>query len=198
MCFFPILKIEKNFELIKNQVKVEKEIVESRKSIEIFFAKTSQKSHNWKIELNFFWCKLRWILVSNQNHTLLDWFEIMINSICCSASAPVFSTVIALLNEALQAQGHPVLGFLNPWLYGIGKNDLNDIVNGGSDGCEAKDMSAAGGLVTPLVPFPSWNATFGWDPVTGLHTPDYKKLLQLVLSGEPMQLALPGQPTYGL
>jgi tripeptidyl-peptidase I len=32
------------------------------------------------------------------------------------------------------------------------------------------------------VPFASWNATQGWDPVTGLGTPNFHKLKQLVLS----------------
>ena len=85
-----------------------------------------------------------------------------------SASAPVFSAVIALLNDALLAQGRPVLGFLNPWLYSSGKDGLTDIVDGGSNGCGSNDTETANGPVTPLVPFASWNATPGWDPVTGL------------------------------
>jgi tripeptidyl-peptidase-1 len=35
-------------------------------------------------------------------------------------------------------------------------------------------------LETPFVPYASWNATKGWDPVTGHGTPDFKKLLKLV------------------
>jgi len=34
-------------------------------------------------------------------------------------------------------------------------------------------------LPTPFVPFASWNATKGWDPVTGLGTPDFEKLSKI-------------------
>lgn len=92
-----------------------------------------------------------------------------------SASAPVFASVIALLNNARITAGKPRLGFLNPWIYSEGYKGLNDIVTGGSDGCTGRDMYS--GLPTPVVPFASWNATEGWDPVTGYGTPDFGKLL---------------------
>ncbi|MBE7159464.1 MAG: hypothetical protein INR62_13710, partial [Rhodospirillales bacterium] len=82
-----------------------------------------------------------------------------------SASSPVFAGVIALLNAARLQAGMPTLGFLNPWIYGEGYKGLNDIVNGGSTGCTGEDIYS--GLPTPFVPFASWNATEGWDPVTG-------------------------------
>jgi tripeptidyl-peptidase I len=39
------------------------------------------------------------------------------------------------------------------------------------------------GLPTPIVPYASWNATSGWDPVTGLGTPDFGKLLKISSGG---------------
>jgi tripeptidyl-peptidase-1 len=33
-----------------------------------------------------------------------------------------------------------------------------------------------------IIPFASWNSTIGWDPVTGLGTPNFEKLVKLVLS----------------
>jgi tripeptidyl-peptidase-1 len=54
---------------------------------------------------------------------------------------------------------------------------LTDIVDGGSTGCTGIDMYS--GLPTPIVPYASWNATKGWDPVTGLGTPDFGKLLKI-------------------
>jgi tripeptidyl-peptidase-1 len=70
---------------------------------------------------------------------------------------------------------------LNPWLYTVGYKGLTDIVNGGSVGCTGTDIYS--GLPAPYVPYASWNATAGWDPVTGLGTPDFKKLLELSCPG---------------
>ncbi|KAH9873229.1 hypothetical protein J1614_005627 [Plenodomus biglobosus] len=94
-----------------------------------------------------------------------------------SASAPVFASIIALLNNARFASGKPALGFLNPWIYEVGYEGLNDIVDGGSTGCTGRSIYS--GLETPYVPYASWNATTGWDPVTGHGTPDFEKLLRI-------------------
>lgn len=94
-----------------------------------------------------------------------------------SASAPVFASVIALLNNARLASGKHALGFLNPWIYGEAYNAFNDITLGGSNGCTGRDIYS--GLPSPFVPYASWNATEGWDPVTGHGTPDFEKLLSI-------------------
>ena len=98
-----------------------------------------------------------------------------------SASSPTFAAVISLLNNALLAAGKPPLGYLNPWIYSVGKYGLNDIINGGSTGCTGIDSYS--GLPVPYVPYAFWNATTGWDPVSGYGTPDFAKLLALVLNG---------------
>jgi len=98
-----------------------------------------------------------------------------------SASAPTFASIIALINNARIASGKPSLGFLNPWIYSQGFKGLNDITTGGSTGCTGRDMYS--GLPTPYVPYASWNATEGWDPVTGYGTPDFGKLLKLAQQG---------------
>ncbi|KAB8295313.1 hypothetical protein EYC80_007216 [Monilinia laxa] len=98
-----------------------------------------------------------------------------------SASSPAFAAIISLLNNARLNEGRKPLGFLNPWLYSLGKRGLNDVVHGGSTGCTGIDYYS--GLPTPFVPYASWNATKGWDPVTGLGTPDFKKLLRLAQGG---------------
>ncbi|EER26286.1 Tripeptidyl-peptidase I precursor, putative [Coccidioides posadasii C735 delta SOWgp] len=95
-----------------------------------------------------------------------------------SASAPVFAAIVANLNSIRQEKGKPVLGFLNPFLYTVGRFGFTDIVHGGSTGCTGKDMYS--GLPTPFVPYASWNATKGWDPVTGLGTPNFEVLKKLV------------------
>ncbi|KAF7587483.1 polynucleotide 3'-phosphatase [Aspergillus hancockii] len=99
-----------------------------------------------------------------------------------SASAPAFSAIIALLNDARLRAGKPTLGFLNPWLYKGGRKGLNDIVHGGSTGCDGKSRFGGASDGGPVVPYASWNATKGWDPVTGLGTPDFAKLVKLALS----------------
>ncbi|KAF2100953.1 tripeptidyl-peptidase-like protein [Rhizodiscina lignyota] len=90
-----------------------------------------------------------------------------------SAAAPVFAGIVALLNGARMSAGKPPLGFLNPWIYGKAYAALNDITEGGSKGCTKSlgpEISGAG-----------WNATKGWDPVTGYGTPNFEKLLRLAL-----------------
>ncbi|KAI2624115.1 subtilisin-like protein [Xylaria nigripes] len=88
-----------------------------------------------------------------------------------SASAPAFAAAIALLNNARLKDGQKPLGFLNPWLYGSAADTLTDIVHGASAGCERRG------------PRVGWNATEGWDPVTGLGTPLFDKMLADAVSG---------------
>ncbi|RWA11315.1 hypothetical protein EKO27_g3791 [Xylaria grammica] len=80
-----------------------------------------------------------------------------------SASTPLTSGILSLVNDALLASGKPPLGFLNPWLYSVGFKGLNDITEGSAVGCGVDG-------------FP---AVKGWDPVTGLGTPDFPKLVKL-------------------
>ncbi|RDW67916.1 hypothetical protein BP6252_09312 [Coleophoma cylindrospora] len=94
-----------------------------------------------------------------------------------SAAAPVFAGIIALMNAARISAGQRPLGFLNPWLYSEGYKALNDITRGGSTGCTGVDQYS--NLSTTVVPYGSWNATAGWDPVTGLGTPDCAKMFHL-------------------
>jgi kumamolisin len=69
-----------------------------------------------------------------------------------SAVAPLWAALVARLNEAL---GHAV-GFLHPVLYGTGESALHDVVSG-SNG--------------------AYVAGPGWDPCTGLGSPDGGALL---------------------
>lgn len=79
-----------------------------------------------------------------------------------SAASPLFASVIALVNDRLVAAGKSPLGFLNPFLYSTGASALNDITSGSNPGCNTDGFSAKA----------------GWDPVTGLGTPDFNKLLK--------------------
>ena len=91
-----------------------------------------------------------------------------------SASSPVVAGIVALLNAARKAQGSPPLGFLNPWLYN-NSAAFSDIVSGAGVGCRSRAEFGASGAL--------WNATAGWDPVTGLGTPIFDKLLEAAAPG---------------
>ena len=94
-----------------------------------------------------------------------------------SAATPVWAAIIANLNSARLSKGLKPLGFLNPWLYSEGHKALNDITEGGSRGCF--DTTLSSGLDAPEVPHAGWNATGGWDAVSGLGSPDFEKLLKM-------------------
>ena len=101
-----------------------------------------------------------------------------------SAATPVFASIIALLNDARLRAGKKQLGYLNPWLYDIGFKGLTDITAGGSVGCNG--INGQTGQPVPggpgIIPYASWNATVGWDPVTGLGVPDFGKLMGLAMA----------------
>lgn len=100
-----------------------------------------------------------------------------------SASTPVVASIIALLNDARLRAGKSPLGFINPFLYAFGNNALNDITSGGSTGCTGTSLHSGEPLPgAGIVPWASWNATVGWDPVTGLGTPNFQVLKTLALS----------------
>lgn len=82
-----------------------------------------------------------------------------------SASAPIVASLITLINEErIHAKKSPV-GFINPVLY-ANPEALNDIITGNNPGAGTKGFDC--------VP--------GWDPVTGLGTPDYNKLLKVFMA----------------
>lgn len=119
------------------------------------------------------------VAAQGQNFLVIDnGFTLGISGTSCAA--PTFASIIALINALKLQNGQPPLGFLNPWLYTQASSTLNDITQGGSVGCTGHDVFT--GLATPFVPYASWNATEGWDPVTGLGTPDFQKMLQMAMA----------------
>lgn len=97
-----------------------------------------------------------------------------------SAAAPVWAAIIALLNDARLSVGKPALGFVNPLLYYLGSKGLTDITTGESVGCKGENTT--NNIKLGYIPWASWNATAGWDPVTGLGVPNFAWLKELVLS----------------
>lgn len=81
-----------------------------------------------------------------------------------SASCPIVASLFTLINNQLLAAGKPVIGFANPVLYAH-PEAMNDIVSGNAPACNTAGFAA--------VP--------GWDPITGLGTPDYVKLLKVFM-----------------
>lgn len=82
-----------------------------------------------------------------------------------SASSPAFAGLVALLNDARFAKGKKSLGFLNPLIYSAKARGVwNDVTVGKNPGCGTQ----------------GFNATKGWDPVTGLGTMNFAKLLAIV------------------
>lgn len=82
-----------------------------------------------------------------------------------SASSPTFGSILTLINEARLFAGKSSVGFINPFIYAY-PQAFNDITEGGNQGCGT----------------PGFSAVPGWDPVTGLGTPNFPKLLQYALA----------------
>ncbi len=79
-----------------------------------------------------------------------------------SAVAPLWAALVALLNQQLGT----TVGFLNPKLYPLKETAFRDITNGNNDD---------GGLG-------QYSARSGWDPCTGLGSPNGTALLQALTS----------------
>ncbi len=78
-----------------------------------------------------------------------------------SASAPIVASGLTLINDLRKKAGKSTLGWINPTVYSC-SGAWNDITSGGSYGCG----SGNGGF--PVGP--------GWDPSTGMGTPNFAGL----------------------
>ncbi|KAI0648913.1 subtilisin-like protein [Trametes meyenii] len=79
-----------------------------------------------------------------------------------SASSPVTAAILSAVNDARLAIGKKPIGFINPTIYsGLFKYAFNDIVSGSNPGCGTEGFAAQP----------------GWDPVTGVGTPNFPLLL---------------------
>ena len=84
--------------------------------------------------------------------------------------APVFAGMVSLLNEArLKQPGGKAMGFLNPFLY-QNQDAFTDITVGTNAIGRGDDPLAYG-----------FQTAKGWDPVTGIGTPKFQKLLKAAL-----------------
>jgi len=82
-----------------------------------------------------------------------------------SCSTPTFSGIVSLLNDVRFAAGKAPLGFLNPLFY-QNPTMFTDITAGNNPGCGTDGFTA----------------TTGWDPITGLGTPNFEKMSSVIKS----------------
>lgn len=82
-----------------------------------------------------------------------------------SASAPTFGSLLTLINNVRLANGDSTVGFVNPTLY-ANPQMFYDVTQGSNPGCDTD----------------GFDAVEGWDPVTGLGTPNYQAMLSVFTS----------------
>ncbi|KAI1206002.1 peptidase S8/S53 domain-containing protein [Annulohypoxylon truncatum] len=82
-----------------------------------------------------------------------------------SASAVVFASMVAMVNEDRHRAGKSPVGFINPTLY-ANPDIFNDVITGHNLGCGAD---------------PAFRAVKGWDAITGLGSPDYNALHRILM-----------------
>ena len=90
-----------------------------------------------------------------------------------SCYAPVWAGLISLWNEFELKNGRPTLGFINPLIYQLYSDNVatfNDITNGGNKCSESKCCEYG------------YETAVGWDPVTGLGSPNFETLYTAIQS----------------
>uniref|UniRef100_A0A6A7FSM4 Physaropepsin n=1 Tax=Hirondellea gigas TaxID=1518452 RepID=A0A6A7FSM4_9CRUS len=92
-----------------------------------------------------------------------------------SASSPEIAGIVTLINDYLVSKGKPMIGFLNPLLYKMAKEHpkaFHDITVGDNKCTEGGCASFCQGFKCEI----------GWDPVTGLGSPNFKEILKYLES----------------
>ena len=108
-----------------------------------------------------------------------------------SASAPVFAAMVTLWNDLRFAYGMPPMGFIAPFLYQIYDEHpeaFNDIVTG-------NNACGAGAYLNSLHCCEySFAASPGWDAVTGLGSPNFETISNLVINPDTYYPTLGAYP----
>ncbi|KAF8269178.1 subtilisin-like protein [Lactarius quietus] len=117
-------------------------------------------------------------------------FKIVVNgndkySSSTGTATAVVTGIVALLNDQRFVISQAPLGFLNPWLYGDGFGGFTDVTLGENEGCNFAGLG--------------YPALEGWDPVTGIGTPNFGAMLKLLPLGRyyPFPDPQPTSPTSG-
>lgn len=109
-----------------------------------------------------------------------------------SASAPVFAAMVTLWNDMRLAYGQPPLGFIAPFLYEVHASNpeaFQDITTGDNACGVGRSLSTVECCEY------SFAASAGWDAATGLGSPNYKVIANLVLNNATYFPATADYPT---
>lgn len=110
-------------------------------------------------------------------HNCATFLSGILNSIDgTSCSCPTFAGLVSLLNDKLINNNKSVLGFMNPLLYKLSQttnNTFNNNFNGNTHCTEEMCCSKSFGFRTP-------NKQLLWNPVSGLGSPNYNNLYDLL------------------
>jgi len=87
-----------------------------------------------------------------------------------SASTPTFSAIFTLLNDIRLNNGNAPLGFLNPWIYQTAVSSPTAFF----------DVTVGNNVVSSCGTNGGFQCAVGWDPVTGVGTPNFAVLSTLV------------------
>ena len=98
-----------------------------------------------------------------------------------SMAAPIWASVVAIVNEQRGRAAQPPLGFVNPALYHLGATRpvsgeyavLRQVVDGNSD-IEFRVVNGEGDIQRYVLA--GYRSRSEWDPVTGLGVPNVKRL----------------------
>jgi tripeptidyl-peptidase-1 len=117
--------------------------------------------------------------VSAQGHNIVIYADAKNSELVSgtSAASPAFSGIVSMLNDVSLTKSGKSLGFLNPLLYMMPPAAFTDVTQG-DNRCTEEGCSPS---------CKGFNAFKGWDPVTGLGTPNYGKMveaLEKILDGK--------------
>ncbi len=90
--------------------------------------------------------------------------------------------MVSLLNDARLKSGKPTMGFINPWLYHLYEQDPNyfNDVTMGDNRCTAQRLNH--NFLDYICCKNGFQATPGFDAVSGLGSPRFEKLYQAALN----------------
>ncbi|CAF1035451.1 unnamed protein product [Didymodactylos carnosus] len=95
-----------------------------------------------------------------------------------SMSAPIWAGIASILNSYALERTNKTLGFLNPLLYKMAHEEPNVFLNDIIVGDNKCSWVSIGGICTNQCQ--GFQAGRGWDPVTGLGSPNVGKMLQFI------------------
>lgn len=90
-----------------------------------------------------------------------------------SCSSPYFAGVLALINDFQKSRGKPIVGFANPLLYKMSVDGVFNDITEGYNWCTEYQCCPNNNQTSNY----GFKATKGWDPVSGLGSPNVAKML---------------------